>query len=165
MVIFWIQTGLIMNDLCHPLIPVSTHISHITFNPKLEDLHLNTGNRRADYNMLCLNLKLTQYWNKILHILIFSGMRFIVRINLAHTGLQIQAIYMLLSVHASSKPSGWYDKLKADFKQMPIKVYSSHSLKGDFIWEEIPWTHLMLPLTKGHLSNKDRIIWWDRYPY
>ncbi len=23
----------------------------------------------------------------------------------------------------------------------------------------VPWKHLMLPFTKGHLSNKDRIIW------
>ncbi len=33
------------------------------------------------------------------------------------------------------------------------------SNKDRIIWHQVLWLSLILPLTKGHLSNEDRIIW------
>ncbi len=40
--------------------------------------------------------------------------------------------------------------------------------KGYNFWEQVPrvrWMHAVLLLTKGHLSNKDRIFWQKGHPY
>ena len=54
--------------------------------------------------------------------------------------------------------------------------YSGPSLKGHYLertppckghnfLQQVLWMHVVLPLTKGHLSNKDRIIWQKGCPY
>ncbi len=39
------------------------------------------------------------------------------------------------------------------------------SNKDRIIWHQVLWMPLILPLTKGHLSNEDRIIWQKGCPY
>ncbi len=47
---------------------------------------------------------------------------------------------------------------------MDITEYCCHSFKEQspkdrIIWEQVPRMYLILSLTEGHLSNKNRIIW------
>ena len=37
--------------------------------------------------------------------------------------------------------------------------------KGTNIWQQVLEIHVMFPLTKGYLSNKDRISWQKGCPY
>ncbi len=51
------------------------------------------------------------------------------------------------------------------------RIYSGPSLEGHpsrkdpNSWQQVAWMHVMLPLTKEHLSNKDKIVWQKECSY
>ncbi len=64
----------------------------------------------------------------------------------------------------------WLDMMRRIILKHTLMYYSGPSLKGHscqrghlfndrFLWQQVLWMTFGLPLTKGQIFNKDRIIW------